>query len=324
MNGRYYNVTVTGNVQDIGFRGFIESTANSYHVRGYVFNDPDGSVKMLCGGSVESLDEFFHAIETRVPSGITISPTSCDLDIGGSQTFTAVCNDTTGAVMDCPTLTWNSGGMAVGTITSAGVFTASAVGTTNITASAEDVTSNATTVNVVTAPSPCYIATATYGTPLDRRIDILRDFRDEVLMTNPIGEAFVSTYYRTSPPIADALRGNDGLRTITRSTLIDPLVSLSKFALNGILLVFIIGLTTVLSFRKDRAKILRPLLVGAGSILLFTAVIFSLGFIGYAIPFCATIGAYMLPFVIPLSVIFTVYTVLKMHVPVSDNIRKYA
>jgi acylphosphatase len=72
MDGRYYNVTVTGDVQDIGFRRFIESTANSYHVRGYVFNDPDGSVKMLCGGSVESVNELFHAIQTRAPPGISI------------------------------------------------------------------------------------------------------------------------------------------------------------------------------------------------------------------------------------------------------------
>ena len=72
MNGKYYNVTVTGDVQDIGFRRFIESTANSYHVRGHVFNDPDGSVKMLCGGSVESLDAFFHAVQTRTPSGVSI------------------------------------------------------------------------------------------------------------------------------------------------------------------------------------------------------------------------------------------------------------
>ncbi|MEA1906629.1 MAG: acylphosphatase, partial [Euryarchaeota archaeon] len=47
-------------------------TANSHHVRGYVFNDPNGSVKMLCGGSVESLDEFFHAVQTRTPSGVSI------------------------------------------------------------------------------------------------------------------------------------------------------------------------------------------------------------------------------------------------------------
>ena len=72
MDGRYYNVTVTGDVQDIGFRRFIESTANSYHVRGYVFNDPDGSVKMLCSGSAESLNEFLYVIQTRVPSGVGI------------------------------------------------------------------------------------------------------------------------------------------------------------------------------------------------------------------------------------------------------------
>ena len=57
MNGRHYNVTVTGDVQDIGFRSFIENTANSY-VRGYVSNDLDGSVKMLCSGSAESLISF--------------------------------------------------------------------------------------------------------------------------------------------------------------------------------------------------------------------------------------------------------------------------
>ena len=72
MNGRYYNVTVTGDVRDIGFRSFIESTANSCHVRGYVFNDPDGSVKMLCSGSAKSLNEFLYTIQTRVPSGVGI------------------------------------------------------------------------------------------------------------------------------------------------------------------------------------------------------------------------------------------------------------
>ncbi len=27
---------------------------------------------MLCGGSVESLDKFFHAVQTRTPSGVSI------------------------------------------------------------------------------------------------------------------------------------------------------------------------------------------------------------------------------------------------------------
>ena len=61
-----------GDVQDIVFCSFVENTANSYHVRGYVFNDPDGSVNMLCSGSVESLNEFLHAIQTHAPSGIGI------------------------------------------------------------------------------------------------------------------------------------------------------------------------------------------------------------------------------------------------------------
>lgn len=39
MYRKYYNVLLTGNVQDIGFRKFIENTVNSYHVTGYVFND---------------------------------------------------------------------------------------------------------------------------------------------------------------------------------------------------------------------------------------------------------------------------------------------
>ena len=172
--------------------------------------------------------------------------------------------------------------------------------------------------------SPCYIATATYGTPLDSNIDVLRNFRDEVLMTNPVGEAFVYAYYTTSPPIADALRENDGLRTATRFTLITPLVYLSQIALNGILVVFIVGLAVVPFLRRDRKKILKALLVGMGSILVFIASIFSLGFVGYTIPFCAVVGAYMLPFVIPLSVVFTLGALLKLHMNVSHNIKTHA
>jgi hypothetical protein len=167
--------------------------------------------------------------------------------------------------------------------------------------------------------SPCYIATATYGTPLDENINVLRDFRDAVLMTNPVGEAFVSTYYATSPPIADALRANEGLRTVTRLTLITPLVYLSEFALSGILLMFSIGLAVGILLRRDRMKILKSLLVGTGSILVFIAAIFSLGFAGHTIPFCAGIGAYLLPFVIPLSVIFTLCRVLNLNIVFITN-----
>ena len=80
----------------------------------------------------------------------------------------------------------------------------------------------------IEAPSPCFIATAAYGTSLHEDIDVLRDFRDEYLMTNPVGRAFVKTYYTTSPPIADALREHEGLRVAVREGLIKPLVYITR------------------------------------------------------------------------------------------------
>jgi len=76
--------------------------------------------------------------------------------------------------------------------------------------------------------SPCYIATASYGTPLHEDIDVLRNFRDEYLMTNPIGRGVVKIYYTTSPPIADVIRNKEELRLIIRESLIKPLVNITK------------------------------------------------------------------------------------------------
>jgi hypothetical protein len=87
---------------------------------------------------------------------------------------------------------------------------------------------NATWVNQTAATiSPCFIATAAYGTALHEDIDVLRDFRDEYLMPNPVGQAVVKIYYTTSPPIADVIRENEGLRTAVRAGLVKPLVHIT-------------------------------------------------------------------------------------------------
>lgn len=54
----------------------------------------------------------------------------------------------------------------------------------------------------------CFIATAVYGDPQNPDLQVLRDFRDEVLLHSTVGRTFTFFYYRHSPPIADWLTKN--------------------------------------------------------------------------------------------------------------------
>ena len=49
-----------------------------------------------------------------------------------------------------------------------------------------------------------------------------------ILMRNPVGRTFVKIYYSTSPPIADLVRENDGLRLIVREGMVKTSVYVAR------------------------------------------------------------------------------------------------
>jgi hypothetical protein len=77
----------------------------------------------------------------------------------------------------------------------------------------------------------CFIATAAYGTPMAEDIQALREFRDRYLITNPVGEKLVSTYYRVSPPMADYIVEHPSLKPLVRFAL-QPAIVFSSVAIN--------------------------------------------------------------------------------------------
>ncbi len=60
-----YNIMVTGKVQDIGFRGLAEDIARLYDLRGFAFNDIDGSVKMVCCGENGVIANFLEELKIK-------------------------------------------------------------------------------------------------------------------------------------------------------------------------------------------------------------------------------------------------------------------
>ncbi len=71
----------------------------------------------------------------------------------------------------------------------------------------------------------CFIATATFGTPMAHEVNILRKFRDGFLLQNRTGEIFVRAYYKLSPPIARTIEKSEMLRRFVR-ILLTPIVKL--------------------------------------------------------------------------------------------------
>ena len=107
----------------------------------------------------------------------------------------------------------------------------------------------------------CFIATAAYGSYLDSHVQTLRDFRDSYMVTNPIGQSFVSTYYRLSPPIAEFIDDHPALKPVVRVGLL-PAIVFSSVAINTtpmekIAIASSLAFVCILVFVGLRRKIIR-------------------------------------------------------------------
>jgi len=113
----------------------------------------------------------------------------------------------------------------------------------------------------VPAGGLCFIATAAYGSPMAEEIQILREFRDAYLVTNPAGKALVDLYYRVSPPMAEFITEHPGLKPIVRAALV-PAVAMSTVAVNttpvqkaailGVLALVVVALAVWATKRRGR------------------------------------------------------------------------
>jgi uncharacterized repeat protein (TIGR02543 family) len=116
-----------------------------------------------------------------------------------------------------------SGYQFAGWAAPAGSFANAYASATTFTMPAQNVVVTAT-FQVIQTSSGCFIATAAYGSPGAEQLDVLRGFRDGVLLESAAGSQLVALYYGLSPCIADFISANSFLRTVVRELLVDPMV----------------------------------------------------------------------------------------------------
>ena len=86
----------------------------------------------------------------------------------------------------------------------------------------------------------CFIATAAFGSYAEPHVKLLRDFRDQCLLTNTPGRWFVRMYYRYGPFWADLINIHTWCKPVVRVALM-PLVGASYVLIKASVATRIIG-----------------------------------------------------------------------------------
>lgn len=100
--------------------------------------------------------------------------------------------------------------------------------------------------------SGCFIATAAFGSYLERELVVLRRFRDQQLLTTQAGRVFVELYYEYSPAVARVISRYEILRVLTRVSLTPVVYSVNYPAESVFLLLLLVMIALMTFFTRRR------------------------------------------------------------------------
>lgn len=107
----------------------------------------------------------------------------------------------------------------------------------------------------------CFIATASYGSSLEPKLQTFRDFRFNFLLSNKYGRKFVESYYQWGPYVAQWIYNNEWARPITRAGLwpLWAFAALSlKFGLMQVSLMMLAGIAALIITARKLRNVLAP------------------------------------------------------------------
>ena len=72
------NISITGDVQTVGFRTFVKNLADSLHITGCIKNLDDGSVIVVCEGEKGSIEQLIGETTENPPSFANVEDVSVE------------------------------------------------------------------------------------------------------------------------------------------------------------------------------------------------------------------------------------------------------
>ena len=82
--------------------------------------------------------------------------------------------------------------------------------------------------------SSCFIATACYGSPLDKHVVFLRLFRDSEVLESKLGRSFMRLfnrfYYSFSPSLASLIARRPTVRFVSRYFVVAPIIHMFRLS----------------------------------------------------------------------------------------------